>query len=68
MDLVGLLLDTVGTILIAYTALRVHDRVRKEHKIDGRVTREMQRERALGIVGVVLILLGFALQVLDRIV
>lgn len=68
MDLFGILLDTVGTILIAYTALRVHDRVRREHKIDSRVTREMRRERALGIVGVALILLGFALQVFDRMI
>lgn len=69
MDIVffgGITLDTFGTVLIAYTALRVHDRVRKERSIDQAVTKEMSRERALGITGVVFILAGYALQIFER--
>ncbi|MBI2097732.1 MAG: hypothetical protein HYT46_02260 [Candidatus Vogelbacteria bacterium] len=59
----GITLDVIGTILIAYTALRVHDRVRKEHHIDSQVVREMHRERLLGLIGVLLIILGYIFQV-----
>lgn len=64
----GITLDTVGTILIAYTALRVHYRVRREHRIDERVTREMGHELGLGIAGVVLVIAGYALQLIGHIV
>lgn len=62
--LLGLTFDTIGTILIAYTVLRVHSRVRKEHRIDEYVAREMQRERTLGIAGIVFIVIGYALQLI----
>lgn len=54
--------DVVGKILIAYTALAVHHRVRKEHKIDELVFREMRREQVLGVVGVVFILAAYVLE------
>jgi len=60
----GITLDVIGTVLIAYTAIRVHDRVRKEHTIDSRVMKEMGQERTIGITGVVLIIVGYIFQVL----
>lgn len=57
----GMTLDTAGTVLIAYTVLRVHSRVRKEHRIDEYVAREMRREKAYGIAGIVLIITGYVL-------
>lgn len=61
-SIIGITLDVVGTTLIAYTVLRVHYRVGKEHRIDEYVTKEMRRERSLGLLGVALILIGYAIQ------
>lgn len=66
LDFIGITFDMAGTVLIAYTALRVHDRVRKEHKIDAHVTKEMSRERLLGVMGVAFILFGYALQLIEK--
>lgn len=60
----GITFDTIGTILIAYTAIRVHYRVRKERSIDSRVMKEMGQEITIGISGVVLIIVGYILQVM----
>lgn len=51
--------DLIGKILIAYTAIRVHYRVRKEHKIDKRVFKEMKTEQGLGIAGIALIVIAY---------
>lgn len=59
------LLDTIGTIFIAYAALRVHHRVFTEQKVDGRVLREMRREQIVGIMGAGLILLSFFIDVFN---
>lgn len=61
-EFVGFTLDVVGKIMIAYTALAVHHRFRKEHKIDERVFRSMKREQVIGIAGITLIILGYLLQ------
>ena len=54
-------LGTIGGILIAYTALRVHHRVRKEHQIDNKVFAEMRREMYVGITGITFLLAGYVL-------
>jgi len=40
--------------MIAYTALAVHRRVWKEHKIDKTVFHIMRREQFIGILGIIL--------------
>jgi len=49
--------------MVGFTAIMVHHRVWKEHKIDTRVFAEMKRERRVGITGLILIVLGYILQV-----
>lgn len=44
LNLLGFVLDTIGTVMIAYTAIAMHRRVWKEHKIDEGVFREMKWE------------------------
>ena len=61
-EFIGFTLDVVGTIMVAFTALAVHHRVRKEHKIDAKVFRIMRREQVIGIAGITLIILGYLLQ------
>ena len=62
-EFIGFTLDVVGKVMVAFTAVMVHRRFRKEHKIDEKVFRAMRREQLLGITGISLIILGFLLQV-----
>ena len=62
MELTGFILDVMGKLLVAYTAIAVHHRFLKEHKIDAAVFKTMRREQIIGIIGVVLIIVGFLLQ------
>lgn len=63
-EIIGGLLGASGAILVALTALRVHHRVWKEHKIDKQVFAEMKRERIIGHVGVTAMILGLLLELL----
>jgi len=58
------LMSTVGTLLIAYAALRVHHRVLSDQKVDRSVLKEMRREQVAGIVGVLLIVISFLLDMI----
>ena len=62
-EFIGFTLDVLGKVMVAFTAIMVHYRFRKEHRIDERVFRSMRREQLLGIIGIFLIILGFLLQV-----
>jgi uncharacterized membrane protein len=55
--------EVIGTLLIAYAALRVHHRFLSEHKVDEKVFRTMKREQRLGVLGAVFIIAGYVLQV-----
>jgi len=59
---IGLTLDTLGKVLLGFTVLMVHWHVSKEHKIDKDVLRSMRQERILGIFGILLIVVGYILQ------
>jgi hypothetical protein len=63
MELLGHTLDVVGKILVSYTAIAVHYRVRKEHKIDESVFKVMKKEQYLGLIGIILIIIGFILEI-----
>jgi hypothetical protein len=60
---IGFTLDIIGKVMVAYTALKVHHRVRKEHKIDDFVFKEMHKEGILGVLGIILMIMGYFLQV-----
>lgn len=59
----GFTLDVIGKIMVAYTAIAVHRRVWKEHKIDKAVFAAMRNEQIIGIIGIVLIVIGYILQI-----
>lgn len=63
LELFGFTIHTMGEILVGYTAIMVHHRVWKEHKIDEVVFQEMRKERFMGIIGLVLIVIGFTIQI-----
>lgn len=58
--------DVAGKILVSYTALAVHRRVRHEHTIDEKVFKVMRRENRLGIVGIALMVIAYILQLQAR--
>lgn len=61
--MIGKTFEVLGELCIGYLATRVHSRVIKEHRIDGPVLREMRMEKHVGTAGVVLIIVGFVLEV-----
>ena len=62
MEILEIKLDFFGKLTIAYTALRVHHIVLNEHKIDKEVFSSMKREQGLGLFGIFLLIIGFALK------
>ncbi len=56
-------LTFLGTVMIAFAALRVHHRVLHEHKIDKFVFKEMKLERKIGITGVIFTAIGFFMEI-----
>lgn len=63
-SILGLTLDTAGTLCIAVTALLVHMKVSHEKRIDREVISEIRWEMKLGVLGVILIIAGYVLQVM----
>ena len=63
MELLGSTLDMIGKVMISYTVIRVHYRFWKEHRVDEEVFSEMRKERRVGILGIVLIIIGYLLEV-----
>lgn len=64
LDILAIIFDYSGKLLIAITVLLVHKRVRTEKRIDKRVLKEMKAEQAMGIVGIVLLTGGFILNLI----
>ena len=59
---IGLTLSTVGHLCIALTVLRVHHDVLRERKIGKLTTHDLRMEMSVGVLGVVLIIAGYVLQ------
>lgn len=67
-ELIGFILDVAGKVMVAYTAIRVHHRFWQEHAVDEKVFAEMKNEQIIGIIGIALIIAGFALQLPAKVV
>lgn len=66
-EILALTLETFGTVLIAYTAIKVHERVRKEKKIDKNVIKEMLLEKTIGFLGIALIVISYIINLIIKI-
>ncbi len=64
MEFIGQTIQVIGEVMIGVTAIMVHRRVWKEHKINPLVHREMQREQIIGILGIILLVAGYFIQIL----
>ncbi len=65
-EAIGFFLDVVGKVLVSWTAIAVHYRVRKEHKIDKRVFASMHREYVVGLIGILFIIVGSYIEYMAR--
>ena len=63
---IGDVLDVLGKIMIAMTALAVHDTVMNEHKIDDKVNKSIKREHLYAYLGITFLVVGFLLRQLGR--
>lgn len=61
-EVVGFTSDVIGKILIAVSVLLVHRRLLKERKIDKITLKEIRKESYLTVAGIILIILGYFLQ------
>ena len=61
----GITAETLGTILIAMTVMNVHSHIIHERHIDTDVIKAMRKERRYAISGLLLIILGYILIVID---
>lgn len=52
--------------MIGYTVIKVHGRIAKEQKIDGQVISEMTKERKIAMLGITFIILGFVMQIPEK--
>lgn len=65
-ELFAITLDTLGTIMIAFAALRVHHRVLHDHKIDKKVFKMMKLEQWVGALGVLFVAVGYIIIISER--
>lgn len=64
MDLLlwGMTFGTVGKLVLGLAVLRVHVYILREHTIDGVVLRALKREQYVTVFGLMLIVLGYVLE------
>ena len=59
----GLTLGVAGKVLVVLAVLHMHHSLVREHRVDQRVILSYKQERVLTFIGLLLILVGFALEV-----
>ena len=58
----GMVMGTIGKVILGFAVLRVHMIILREHKIDNAVLRSMKREQLFTVFGILLIIFGFFLE------
>lgn len=64
MILWGVTLSFVGKAFLALAVVFVHSKITEEKRIDGIVLMEMKRERNLALAGLVLLVIGYILEMI----
>ena len=57
-------LDVLGKLMVGFTAIAVHHRFLKEHKVDRKVFSSMKKEQMIGIIGMILIVVAYVIVVM----
>lgn len=61
-DALGLTIEVSGKIMLGVSIFLSHSRVMKERRIDRTVLMAMKKERALIVFGIILIIVGYLMQ------
>jgi len=67
LNIIGLSLELIGTIILAVMVILVHLKLKKEKNLDAVVFKEISLEKKLGSVSIILLMLGFGLQIISLI-
>lgn len=59
----GMTVSVAGKVLLAVGVLRAHQSIEKEHGIDDKVIRSFHKERAITVLGLILILVGYFMEI-----
>lgn len=59
----GLTVSMLGKLMLAAGVLMAHSKIEHEHRIDEQVIRTFHKERILTVIGVLLILIGYGLEI-----
>lgn len=62
--ILGHTLQTIGAIAIAFTVLRVHQRMKLERKIDAKVFKEIKLEQSVVTFSIIIIFVGYLLLII----
>jgi len=60
----GLTFSIIGKVSLGIAVMMVHWRIVKEHKIDRVVLTEMRREKNLALIGIILMIIGYLLELI----
>lgn len=60
--LIGITFRTIGEVLVVLAVLHMHSSLIHEHKVDKIVMLSYRQERIITILGLLLIVVGFALE------
>lgn len=59
---IGLTLSTIGKIMVVLAVLHIHATLVHEHRVDKRVILSYRQERVITWIGLVLIVIGYVLE------
>ncbi|HEY0964631.1 MAG TPA: hypothetical protein VGE31_02455 [Candidatus Paceibacterota bacterium] len=59
----GLTIGTIGKVLLAVGVIVAHSGLMKERKIDNVVIQSYHREHIITIIGIILIIIGYAMEI-----
>lgn len=59
----GLTISVIGKVLVVVGVLKAHSEISHEHRIDEKVLKTFKIERWITILGLVLIVVGYALEI-----
>lgn len=62
LEIIGFTLDVIGKVLIGVAVYFVHKRIMKEEKIDKMVLKEIKKEKKIVVLGIILIMIGYLMQ------
>lgn len=60
----GLTISVIGKILVVVGVLMAHSEIAHEHRIDAKVLRVFKTERWITIIGLILIIIGYVMEVI----